>query len=848
MEEKYITQYRETKQAYEELQQMMNKMNERLNLQEQATVENKQKQNESMQSQEIKIKSELQQMRTELGELKNTHIEDKKHTFANEALIKLLQYDIDNIKAQYEQILQKVDKIMEQKYNELKEYVETARRDVQQNVNTHNKEELDKILKNYDNHIKLFEQKMHDIIDAVRMRQEKAEATHMHEIEQQFGVKGEEIKLFMEREITDRKEYIQNFVADLQQQFNEYVGTESNKLNAQYLGVVEQINAEFTKLNANHKQSTQNIQVMIQELRAIPNDERVRIDAIAKELLDKIETEHQTRLKQIEADVKQFLTDMQAAYTRMHNRGEEDMHDKMSILTEVEQKFTHISQQIQEKYAAQKVNIKEMRQMLSETRTTKEQISSQIIKMNKQNQETIGEIDQKLVQATELFDRAINMDTVVQERINLQNDEFQKKLLEMTAISATISDSKQAIERKINEMNELESRLQDMMATSTSSIDAKLEELKKIQEDVAVNSDRAHQMYNKIETENARFNEALQTLYDTEHKKLKEGFAEASTQSKKVMSDIAETQRKIEIQSRVIRTYVEKAIRAQKIASASNKKAKQLTLNAEAQRKQVIEILGRIYTAHDTQKKELLEQKTHMEATLASLVKQSVEETLQSIEQTRNTAETIHKAHAEAEAETEAETETETETEEHTKRKYEVFQTYTPLPYSYEQKYVPILYMSDNMARDTLNRIKQYFANGNDVRLKVNTTIMLYNIVNRKPSTLEIIMKDVDKKYNEEKNTFVGLDKQTVYNKFYLMNLRYHMLNVLLDTYDLDATKKIPTKYIPSFDPAIMAATGTFVRSIIKNIEKQTKNIDRIEYMDGPRISILYKKIIASIN
>ena len=150
------------------------------------------------------------------------------------------------------------------------------------------------------------------------------------------------------------------------------------------------------------------------------------------------------------------------------------------------------------------------------------------------------------------------------------------------------------------------------------------------------------------------------------------------------------------------------------------------------------------------------------------------------------------------------------------------------------------------MARDTLNRIKQYFANGDNVQLKVNTTIMLYNIVDMKPSTLDIIMKDVDKKYNEQKNKFVGVDKQTFYNNFYLMNLRYHILNFIFDEHKLDATKNIPAKYIPSFDPAIMTSVDNFITSIMKNIEKHTKNIDRIEYMDKNRISVLYRKIIAS--
>lgn len=858
LNKKYIDLYEEAKRDYIELYIKM------LNLT--STLETAITRGQSAYT---ALETEVSVYKKQLDEVAEAYVENEhKIDEVNKANLQYRE-TIAKLNAEHEKTKIDMQKL-EQKQAEM---VATSRDNKTHNAKEleENKQKIYAEMKSAINKLEMVKNEMQVQIALETKRNEDAAAKHMQEIKQKFGTESTKLKSFMDEE--KRK-------SDAQRLQISRVQTESTRGIHAMKGEIEQklgAKSEELKLfmeqekttNERHRlhllaQSRKDIQDMIQELSSISGNERERLDAMAKELLAKIQTEQQNRLKQIEADAKQALINVQDEYKKMLDSGKQDMQSKIDILTKVEHTFNQILEQIQEQYGKQTANINEIRQMLNETQATKEQILSEINAMHVQNQQTISEINTQLEQTSSMLGIANDANIDVKEikeyiisQLNKtklytrQTFEHNQELLKNAKeISTDILDSKQAIEQKINEMNKLEVRLHEMMTNKTSSIDAKLEELTRIQADIKVNSDRAQEMYNKIEEEYKRFGETLQRLYDTEHKKLEGSFAEASAQTKKVMLDVVETRKKIERRSRVIRTYFDKAMKAQKIASASNKKAIQLTLNAEAQQKQVKEILEKINVAQESQKRELLEQKTHMDTTLASLVKQIVQETLHSVEQEIHAIETLQRVHDTLTAHKEEEDRnTPIDTPQPTRSSpihTLPYNVYTPLLYRQEQKYVPILYMSDNMARDTLNIIKQYFANGDNVQLKVNTTIMLYNVVNRKSSTLDIIMKDVDKKYNEQKNKFVGVDKQTFYNNFYLMNLRYHILNFIFDEHKLDATKNIPAKYIPSFDPAIMTSVDNFITSIMKNIEKHTKNIDRIEYMDKNRISVLYRKIIAS--
>lgn len=112
-------------------------------------------------------------------------------------------------------------------------------------------------------------------------------------------------------------------------------------------------------------------------------------------------------------------------------------------------------------------------------------------------------------------------------------------------------------------------------------------------------------------------------------------------------------------------------------------------------------------------------------------------------------------------------------------------------------------------------------------------------------------MKYVDDKYNEYQSQI----NKSKHNNFYLLLLRFHILNMLLDYHQLDNTKKIPQKYLPKLPqkylpklpPREMRDIEKFVDALIKSIERHTVALQNVQIIKRKEIYSICKKIIAEM-
>jgi len=147
-----------------------------------------------------------------------------------------------------------------------------------------------------------------------------------------------------------------------------------------------------------------------------------------------------------------------------------------------------------------------------------------------------------------------------------------------------------------------------------------------------------------------------------------------------------------------------------------------------------------------------------------------------------------------------------------------------------------------------MREIKQYFRdNGStkeEVWAKTNATIMLYNIIDKTPMTLNIILKYIDDMYKELKEKANKYDTiETLYEKLCVYVVRKQTLDILLENFSVKTTKNVPQKYMYESNNETVQYVDSFIKLIMNTIKNQIQEVPDIQNLNKQKFRKLLDKI-----